>query len=136
MKLGTTMITPYSEGSKDSEWLGINTPVNFTFLMDPRANAHVTCGLLPTKSISIPTVHYLKAMNHLGMWFPISPILQSSDYINKNLSLNLPKIAGYEWTWWDAFHGKRTVDEDDKTLTLDHQYQLIEGWLQLTPLNK
>ncbi|MER7274772.1 hypothetical protein ABT369_09975 [Dactylosporangium sp. NPDC000244] len=70
-------------------------PLVLRMLVDPRGKVHVTTGIQPVKSISIPPVHYAAAMGALEMTFPLAAVLAGAD----GLRLPLPVEPGYRWGW-------------------------------------
>lgn len=70
-------------------------PQFLTLLMDPKAKAHVSCGLFPTKVLDIPAKHYVAALQNIAISFKASPILTP----NYQISISLPNEAGFQWSW-------------------------------------
>lgn len=126
-------IETYSESNHQTQWLAINDPINICMLMDPRGLTHATTGLLPTKALSIPTHHYLDAMNKLSMWFYASHQLQPISATKKTVVMNLPQIVGYQWKWWDKFNDISRITKDDLKKNIQTPSFIMEGWLYLSP---
>jgi len=114
------------------QWLTLNQPERvMTMLMDPLGLIHATTGILPTKAISIPTAHYLPAMQRLKMWFRSSPLLQPKGLKDK-IVLDLPKIPECQWKWWDPYQGDSSITAT--TNNAGTNAEIKEGWLLLENL--
>jgi hypothetical protein len=103
-----------------------------TMLVDPRGSVHATSGILPTKSIHIPSEQFVDALRNIEITFLTAPILSDGSSIN----LPLPQESGYSWSWlakengiWDRVTAIGSVS-DQATFTT--QQQIHEGWLKLT----
>jgi hypothetical protein len=70
-------------------------PQYLTMLVDPRGSVHVTSGLLPTKTITLPPEDYAPALETIEVSFLTTPILTESG----TRSLPLPSEPGFDWTW-------------------------------------
>lgn len=70
-------------------------PQTLMMLIDPRGTVHATCGVAPTKSISLPPDQYAEALRNIEITFLSTPILTDLGKIN----LPLPAEAGYQWSW-------------------------------------
>jgi hypothetical protein len=70
-------------------------PTYLTVLFDPRARLHVTCGVLPTKALTIPSQHFADAVRQMQLTFFSAPVLSDGDV----LDLPLPAEPGYVWSW-------------------------------------
>ncbi|HKQ08985.1 MAG TPA: hypothetical protein VJ464_27940 [Blastocatellia bacterium] len=70
-------------------------------LVDPRGEAHATCGVLPCKSSRIPPDQYTDALAAIEVTFLSAPILTPSGEI----SLPLPPEPGYRWSWLQKADG-------------------------------
>lgn len=126
--------------------LSIDSPPQLlTMLFDPRAEAHVTTGVLPVKSIDIPKYQYTDALKRINMTFLSTPILMAA----ADTTIPLPNELGYTWSWlakdryeWyeAARHG--TIQKSRVVRTFGDQGsdiwdQLIaKGWIKNTDPNK
>ena len=70
-------------------------PVCVTMLADPKGSIHMTSGILPVKSISIPKDQYKDALKRIAVTFLTAPVLSTENH----LKISVPKESGYEWTW-------------------------------------
>lgn len=107
-------------------------------LFDPRATIHATMGILPTKSIDIPSDQYADTLGILEMTFLTSPLLKGATGFN----VPLPEEEGYQWSWVEEVlvDGKPEwdINPDIKYTSgqaiADYTPQTIrEGWLRLNP---
>jgi hypothetical protein len=86
-------------------WVPITTPprpITVSILMDPRANLHATCGVLPTKCLDIPPDDYVAAMSAINVSFLSAPVLSRRGKVD----LKLPREAGWRWTWVSREDGR------------------------------
>ena len=108
-------------------------------LVDPRAKLHATTGILPTKSIIIPSYMYQNTLRSLEMTFMCAPIL-----LGKSAQpLPLPLEAGYQWSWVQekkiaSNETAWVVDPDisgsiPKGIWTYTPQTIAEGWLRLNP---
>lgn len=118
-------------------------PQFLTLLMDPRGAIHLTSGILPTKSLTLPADHYQEALRTIEVTFFTAPILSDAD----QLDLPLPHENGFFWSWlqrrgdtWDEVSSlqtiRRTVFVQDAGNGGEELWQQLiqEGWL--VPLDK
>ncbi|RVX45798.1 hypothetical protein EDD27_8620 [Nonomuraea polychroma] len=106
-------------------------PRRLTLLVDPRAPVHVTSGILPTKSISIPPEHYRPVMDNLRLSFFAAPVLADGD----RLDLPLPQKPGERWFWRDgAGTPGRPLTEAPADTSFPALPTLREGWLTRRPV--
>lgn len=68
-------------------------PLTATVLMDPRAALHVTCGVVPAKSVQLPREPVERALRAIGVTFPVAPVLALPDL----LELPLADVPGWAW---------------------------------------
>ncbi len=106
-------------------------PLALSMLIDPRGLVHATTGILPTKAISIPQEYWLPALEKMMFWFFTSPILQPK--MASKVSMNLPKVQGYDWKWWDIKNGEESIVSDNGVMASNEVNQLRDGWLYLKP---
>jgi hypothetical protein len=103
-------------------------------LLDPRCVVHATCGVLPVRSLEIPSAYYAGALKRMGVTFRLSPILTDSE----RLHAALPKEAGYVWSWVTKPNGSTWAETTDIVDATEHALffkppKIVEGWLKLTP---
>lgn len=72
-----------------------DNPQYFTMLFDPRAQLNISTGILPVKTIKIPSDLYKDSLEKIRVTFIMSPILTPK----KTLQFPVPKVAGYQWKW-------------------------------------
>lgn len=77
-----------------------------TMLMEPHGRVHLTSGILPVKSIAIPSKYYNEALKKIEIAFLNTPLLTP----RKRLQMLLPNETGYEW-YWEQKDGKGHVIE-------------------------
>jgi len=70
-------------------------PVVLCMLMDPRGAVHITTGVLPTRTLSVPPDQYAPALSSIGITFLSTPILTPQHQVQ----ISLPTEAGYQWRW-------------------------------------
>lgn len=66
-----------------------------TMLIDPRGMVHAACGVLPVKSIGVPTDQYAAQAAALRATFVTAPVLTAADAV----ALPLPAEPGFAWSW-------------------------------------
>jgi hypothetical protein len=108
-------------------------------LLDPRANVHATMGILPTKSINIPSDMYMDILSILEMTFITAPVLKGVTGFN----LPVPVEDSYEWSWIEQTEIMNTpqwittpdINYVGGQAIADYTPQTLrEGWLRLNPL--
>lgn len=101
-----------------------------TLLMDPRAILHATTGILPVKTIQIPSEHYVDALKRIEVDFLTAPVISSQ----VNVSLTTPDMKDKVWEWWRRNEGstptQETLTSFDTNGTFSQQ-EIKEGWLKL-----
>jgi hypothetical protein len=111
--------------------LQLNAPAQvLTLIVDPRAAVHITTGVVPTATLSIPPDQYSEAMRSLAVSFNVHPVLQSA----RGLKLPVPAIPGFDWSWVGpgAAPAALAGANDAERATFGYAPQtLVEGWLQL-----
>lgn len=125
-------------------WPGVANPLAATaaekllMLVDPRAAIHATTGILPTKSIAIPSDMYASTLRTLEMTFLTAPVLSGSSA----LRLPLSNRVGYQWSWvqertaGQAPHWETRADIDSAPTPGMWAYTpqtVLDGWLRLNP---
>ncbi|HKQ78629.1 MAG TPA: hypothetical protein VJ810_33330, partial [Blastocatellia bacterium] len=112
-------------------------PLKVTMLMDPRAMAHATTGILPTKAIQIPSHQFAAALKRIEMSFLAAPVLADKRSADGRQEITLP-IAdppGYRWVWLEK-HGKDWLSLPINSGSLYTPFaaatEVREGWLKLT----
>ncbi|MDX2361884.1 MAG: hypothetical protein QNK23_13830 [Crocinitomicaceae bacterium] len=112
--------------------------ITVVMLVDPRAEIHATLGILPTKSIDIPSDLYVDVLSTLESTYQVSPLLDGTS----GLKLPLPKEEGYSWSWIEEQMVQSqiqwSVDSDIGPAMQDGIYDyspqnIVEGWLRLNP---
>ncbi len=127
-------INTFAKDVPQEQWLAlVGGKQTVTMLMEPRGLVHATTGFLPTKALDIPSQYYLDALQGLEIWFQTSPLLQDDIKNSSKVSVNLPQIAGYQWSWWDAYHGVQPIVKQDIKAAFDGQQKILNGWLLLRP---
>lgn len=112
-----------------------DAPVELTMLIDPQGSVHASCGLLPTKTLSIPPEHYRAALDALELTFLAAPVLSPQG----RLDVVLPTEAGSSWSWVERRGAAwTTIAGDDLAtgaagLATPGPQRLREGWLRLRP---
>jgi hypothetical protein len=108
-------------------------PQILTMLIDPLAEIHATSGVLPTKSITIPSSMYAAELKRIELSLrSLGPILTRMG----RLDLPLPVEPGCAWWWierndrgWSAVAGDVGASEDDGAFS--GPILAREGWLRL-----
>jgi hypothetical protein len=117
----------------DTIELTLNGPaLTFTAIVDPRAPVHVSTGVLPTATMTIPPDQYLNAMQRLAVSFTTRPVL--SDQFG--LRIPLPAEAGFTWSWVSRGAGPVPISPASAPDVPSYGYspqRLLEGWLDLIP---
>lgn len=66
-----------------------------SMLIDPRGKVNAYTGILPVKTIDIPSQQFLPALQAIDITFLTAPVLSPTS----TLFIPLPKEEGYEWSW-------------------------------------
>jgi hypothetical protein len=112
--------------------------VKVMMLVDPRAQIHATTGILPTKSIDIPSDQYVGALSTLESTFLTGPILEGADRLTLPISLE----KGFTWSWIEEEKSGDTtiwqVNPDigtssGKAVFAYTPQTIKKGWLRLNP---
>jgi len=106
-------------------------PQRMTVLLDPRGSLSATTGILPVKTLTVPTQHYDSALKNISVSFLASPILANAE----KPACPLPSEAGSEWSLVSrAPHWSRQPMEATGARATEGRYpfSLIEGWLNLS----
>ncbi len=102
-----------------------------TLVMDPTAAVHATTGVLPSKSLAIPSNLYSKVLAKLQITFLTAPILKAKN----PPALPLPPERGYAWSWVEVGSSdvpiKPAQGQVNAVFPQDPQ-MLVDGWLKLT----
>jgi len=108
-------------------------------LMDPRAPLHVTTGILPTKSLSLPSDLVDGALSILEMSFLTTPVLHGAG----GLALPVPPENGYQFSWvqeeqilgfpqWSVT--PNILDVTGQAVWAYTPQRIVEGWLRMNPV--
>jgi hypothetical protein len=127
----------------------LESEVNLTLLVDPRASIHAYTGILPVKELQIPAALVNKPLSNIKAAFQVTPLLTrvlstSNKYTGYPYSVSYIPLAEQNgiWSWWE-----KSLQEDtsstvtwkgynlsDALLNADHKdgnLTLREGMLQL-----
>lgn len=119
---------------KDSHaFLDCETPVALTLLMDPRAMVHVTTGVLPKRSVELPSQVSSATKSAKEAFFQVAPLISPGG----DVSLPKPSDDFGKWSW--AYRPRVTMWKEADTLTATSDragfhprpQQISEGWLKL-----
>lgn len=145
--LSPQIITRHQANSEDRDEsqflialsLDENAPLTISMLIDPRAPIHATTGILPVKTLYIPTDQYETAIQRMQVAFLTAPLLAPE----LGLELSLPTEPGYDWNWvqlkgqhWSTISGQGTIrqhqlaDAFGAASGLLWQVLLQQGWLE------
>lgn len=72
-----------------------------TMLLDPRASAHFTTGVLPVKSLRLTPAHYRDAMGRIGVSITAMPVLGPEG----RPEMPVPVQSGGQWVWIERHPG-------------------------------
>lgn len=112
--------------------LSLNAPpFILTMLVDPRAAVHISSGILPVKTMTIPTELYLPGLQNLEMTFFTGPFVTGKDKVE----LPLPTEPGYTWSLLTkengAWNDSQAIGPVEQNATLSQPHIIREGWLKL-----
>jgi hypothetical protein len=109
-------------------------PVAITMLLDPLGAVHATSGILPVKSIRIPSEHYAAALERIGTTILTAPVLAPGGRI----ALPLPALPGFRWSWrergpqgWREVAGS-ALAPPRYDAAFEGRTEIREGWLVLS----
>lgn len=114
-----------------------------TMLLDPRGDVHAYTGILPVKTVSLPTAYFADALAKMALTFRTGPVLTEAERIR----IPYPTEKNGSWSWiqrstpadpqhWNDPSGWKIEDitKADQNARLPHSpARLLEGWLKLTP---
>lgn len=80
-------------------------PLFFTALIDPRGSLQARSRILPNKSISMPTEHYVNTLNNLAITFLVAPILSGN-----KISIPVADVTDYSWSWLEQEESKQWLE--------------------------
>jgi hypothetical protein len=106
-------------------------------LLDPRAMAHATIGVLPVKAIQIPPSQYADALKRIEMSFLAAPLLVDRLRADTPQKIALPVAdpPGYHWSWLEK-HGAdwaaMPINAGGLYTPFAAVTEVREGWLKLT----
>jgi hypothetical protein len=118
LKPGTIKVRPDEE-----------QPVAITMLIDPRGSVQATTGILPVKSITLPTSHYNAALSRLKLALRVGPVLTAE---GSQPSLPQPMTKS-KWLWHSGNSTEHQLTDNqgfDATHQLARQ-EIVEGWAML-----
>ena len=72
-----------------------NSPVNLTLLIDPRAEAHISSGVVPLTIMKLDERFWKPVLQKLRVDFDMGPGL----FPKGEIRLNLPNSSDYGWAW-------------------------------------
>jgi hypothetical protein len=143
--LGATFYAPQIDGSDNprirsgADELPISRsvddlPLAVSMLLDPRGVVHITSGIQPVKSISIPPADYIAALRAIAVTFKTAPLLTGAA-----IELPLPAEPGYTWSWIEhAPEGWAETDLEPSAAITEARFagpaELRDGWLKLRPV--
>ncbi len=119
---------------KDShDFLDCETPVALTLLMDPRAMVHLTTGILPKRSVELPSRVSSAAKSAKEAFFQVAPLISPGG----DVSMPIPSDDFGKWSW--AYRPQVTMWKEADTITATSDragfhpspQELSEGWLKL-----
>ena len=109
--------------------------VHVTLLMDPRAELHLTSGILPVSVAQLPPDYVSGTLDTLSVTFGITPLVNPPERV----CLPLPSVdASFFWSWiersgieeWQEI--SKITDDNAKPAFPDQRCIIKEGWLKLT----
>ena len=138
---GSPTICPIGSTQNPSNILHLapyGTSCDVTMLVDPRAPVTAVPGILPTKSIDIPSYLYAQFLKRLAVTFLTTPLLTDAT----QLTVPVPNQPGFQWAWvskasasdWQtqslsAGQGPVAVPTENPKFT---PQKITEGWLKMT----
>jgi hypothetical protein len=104
-----------------------------TLLVDPRAEVHLTSGILPTKRIDLPNEHIAKALSNLNIMFMVQPLINNVN----DFEIPLPCSDAGTWSWiyksdvntWKEISAIKAISQNAQ-LSSDSK-EIYEGWLKI-----
>jgi hypothetical protein len=95
---------------------GGNNPLTLSLLVDPRAGVHASCGILPTKTITIPADQFADALKRIEISFLTAPLLTEPG----KTMLPLPTDPELTFFWlqresagWSVIPAKPKIQKQD-----------------------
>ena len=138
---GRPMICPIGSTQNPSNVFHLapyGTACDVTMLVDPRAPVTAVSGILPTKSIDIPSYLYAQFLKRLAVTFLTTPLLTDAT----QLTVPVPNQPGFQWAWvskasasdWQTQslsegQGPVAVPTENPKFT---PQKITEGWLKMT----
>lgn len=137
-----TSVTAGGEVRPINLWMSFeDAPRTMTLLLDPRGSVHATTGLLPTKELSVPREHYVRALKEIRVTFLTAPVLGPVSHVE----LSLPEEPGYAWSWIER-RGEQWAELSRRPMVSRTKFSaafpdaaslwsllLAAGWLSLGP---
>lgn len=130
-------VTPKIDSSQPPDTTAYTQKV--LMLIDPRASVHATSGIVPTKSLDIPSDMIDDALSTLEMSFLVTPVLNGSG----GLALPIPKEQGYQFSWVEEDNVAGVVEwsvnpeiqsSSGAAVWAYTPQQITEGWLRMNPV--
>ncbi len=114
-------------------------PHYLSLLIDPTAPVHATTGILPVKTIQVPSDQYAAALQKMQMMFLATPAVSPVE----SFTYPTPREPGFQWSFYTQtppsgeqvhWNEARSVTSPSSKATLSYAPQQIsDGWLVLTP---
>ena len=114
------------------------TPVALTLLMDPRAKVHLTTGILPKRSVELPSRVSSAAQSAKEAFFQVAPLISPGN-VGSGGDVSMPKPSDDfgKWSWayrpqvtmWQE--AKEIIASSDRGSFHPRQQEISEGWLKL-----
>lgn len=114
------------------------SPTTLLVLMDPRGGLNVTSGILPKKSIEIPTSHYQDFYNSMEVSFLTSPVLHPMylciEKDEDGIDLPLSAEGDHDWLWIEkdntGWRKQKVLFKQSEAIS-PSPLMINEGWLRL-----
>ena len=98
-----------------------------TVLLDPRCAIHLKCGLLPTKTISIPQIHFSPHLASMESLFAAGPLLMPGG----GIEVPIPRDPGHTSAWVSVENGQWSEVSSQPAITYADLAAAFPGHLQL-----
>jgi len=104
-------------------------PQDLLLLLDPRCPVHATCGVLPTKAVTLPRRHFEPGLDALELVFSGMPVMSPSDHVQ----LPLPDEPGHRWSWLQLQDGRWQETPAAGRLTPEMLARALPGAVAVAP---